>query len=151
MEIIGAKSKRQATLHNLNICTNAKREQSMQFVDIGLSVKSATCNLGASRPEEYGDYYTWGETKPRIGDSWDYIEENTPYYDSSKNWGSTKYGKYIRSDNKIILNSEDDASVTALGTPWRMPIEDEIKELIDMCTWTWTTMNGTNLTQSGRY
>ena len=125
----------------------------MEYVDLGLpsGLKWAKCNLGASKPSERGDYYAWGETAHKakyywitykwmqadhLG--WQYITKYTIadgqtegiWYDSS--------GAFI-GDNKTVLVAADDAATANLGSPWRMPTIDEIKELIDKCTWTWTT------------
>ncbi len=111
------------------------------YVDFGLSVKWATCNLGASSPEEYGDYYAWAETSPRTISPWNYDWNSTPYcLDTS----GGSWSKYTGSDGKTVLDPEDDAATIALGSPWRMPTFDEIKELLKKCKWTWTTMNGKN-------
>lgn len=115
-----------------------------RYVDLGLSVKWATCNLGASSPEEYGNYYAWAETKPRTGSSWYYDWKTAPYYLSGDSYENVKWSKYTGSDGKTVLDPADDAATVALGSPWRMPTLDEIKELKDKCTWTWTTMNGKN-------
>jgi uncharacterized protein (TIGR02145 family) len=102
-----------------------------EYVDLGLSVKWATCNLGATNPEDYGNYYAWGETEPKDT----YTKDNNTYY-SAGNW--IKYGK------GDILESDDDAATAALGTGWRMPTKDEFEEILNTCTCTWTTQNGIN-------
>lgn len=117
---------------------------SCEYVDLGLSVKWATCNLGASSPEEYGDYYAWAETKPRTGSSWYYKYNTTPYYLGGDSYKNVKWSKYTGSDGKTVLDAGDDAATVALGSPWRMPTLDEIKELRDKCTCTWTSLNGKN-------
>lgn len=96
------------------------------YVDLGLSVKWATCNVGASSPEEYGDYYAWGETTTKS----DYSLSN-----------SKTYGK---SFNDIKGNSQYDAARANWGGDWRMPTKAEQEELLNNCTWTWTTQNGVN-------
>ncbi len=126
-------------VHDPNGYTNG-----VDYVDLGLSVKWATCNLGASSPEEYGNYYAWGETTPRTGSSgssWYYDCDTTPYcLDSS----GDSWSKYSGSDGKTVLDPSDDAATVALGAPWRMPTLDEIVELKEKCEWTWTKMNGKN-------
>lgn len=92
-------------------------------VDLGLSVKWATCNVGATTPEEYGDYFAWGETTTRET----YTEET-----------------YNVSMNDISGNAQYDAATANWGGDWRMPTYDELNELINSCTWTWTTQNGIN-------
>lgn len=114
----------------------------VDYVDLGLSVKWATCNLGASSPEEYGNYYAWAETEPRTGNSWNYTWSTTPYYLSGDSYDNVKWSKYTGSDGKTVLDAEDDAAAIALGFPWRIPTLDEMNELLNNCTWTWTSMNG---------
>lgn len=114
----------------------------VEYVDLGLSVMWATCNLGASSPEEYGNYYAWAETKPRTGSSWNYDFKSAPYRLSGKSYKNVKWSKYTGSDGKTVLDPADDAATVVLGSPWRMPTADEMKELLDKCKWTWTTMNG---------
>lgn len=94
------------------------------YVDLGLSVKWATCNVGADSPEEYGDYFAWGETKPKLFYTRE-EEENNTY-----------------TDNPEALSSIRDAASVNMGGSWRMPTLKELKELVDKCTWTWTTLNG---------
>lgn len=113
-----------------------------EYIDLGLSVKWATCNVGADSPEDYGDYFAWGETEPQTS--------NRYYWDSYK-WckGSlstmTKYCTSSSSgtvDNKTVLDPEDDAAHVNWGGSWRMPTRAEQDELRTKCTWTWTTQNG---------
>ncbi len=116
-----------------------------EAVDLGLSVKWASCNLDASSPEEMGSEYAWGETESKDYSSWgDYtwcIFYDNPYMKLSKyNW-SPYYGIV---DNKRILEPEDDAAHKKLGGKWRIPTKAEFDELIANCTWTWTKQNGTN-------
>ena len=97
-----------------------------EYVDLGLSVKWATCNVGANAPEEYGDYFAWGETSPKE----EYTEEN-----------SLTYGKQM---SDISGNAQYDAATANWGGSWRMPTKAEQQELLNNCTWTWTTQNGVN-------
>ena len=116
-----------------------------EAVDLGLSVKWASFNLGASKPEEHGDYYAWGETEPYY-DSFDpltWMEGKEPGYD----WATyvfcngsynnlTKYNNdisYGLVDNKMSLNQDDDAAYRHWGGSWRMPTQSEFQELIDNC------------------
>ena len=130
----------------------------VDYVDLGLpsGLKWAKCNLGAPKPSEPGDHYAWGETDPKAEYTWatykwmqagqseaKYITKYTIadgetggiWYDSS--------GAFI-GDNKTALVAADDAATAKLGSPWRMPTIDEFQELIDKCTWTWTTQDGVN-------
>ena len=113
-----------------------------EYVDLGLSVKWATCNIGASKPEEYGDYFAWGETKPKSVYDWSTYKwcrggkESQTKYSISSNYGTV--------DNKKNLELSDDAARANWGGSWRMPTKEEQDELRNECTWTWTTQNGIN-------
>ena len=111
-----------------------------EAVDLGLSVKWAACNIGAESPEEYGGYYAWGEMEEKSNYNWSTYK----WCDGSYN-SITKYctdSCYGRVDNKTVLDPEDDVAHVKWGGNWRMPTLDEIKELLEMCTWEWTTLNG---------
>ena len=107
-------------------------------VDLGLSVYWSTCNLGASKPEEYGDYYAWGETEIKEDYSW-----STYKFGTSASGPFSKYNT-MPSFGAVDLDPEDDAAHVILGGKWRMPTDAERTELIEKCTWTWTTQNGVN-------
>ena len=96
------------------------------YVDLGLSVKWATCNVGASQPHGYGNYYAWGETTTKS----EYTADN-----------SRTYGKNM---SDISGNSSYDAARANWGGSWRMPTKAEMKELKNKCTWKWTTQSGVN-------
>ena len=111
-----------------------------EYVDLGLSVKWATCNVGATKPEEYGDYFAWGETQPKSTYNWSTYKWCRGSYD----W-QTKYctnSSYGTVDNKTTLEAADDAARANWGGSWRMPTYAELTELRNNCTWTWTTQNG---------
>ena len=111
-----------------------------EYVDLGLSVRWATCNVGASKPEEYGDYFAWGETEPKSTYNW-----STYKYCNGSSTSLTKYctdSSYGTVDNKTILEAADDAARANWGGSWRMPTDAELTELREQCTWTWTTQNG---------
>ena len=97
-----------------------------QYVDLGLSsgLKWATCNVGADNPEEYGNYYAWGETETKA----EYTQDN-----------SVTFGQQL---NDISGNAQYDAAAANWGGSWRMPTRDEIRELIYNCSWTPETQNG---------
>ncbi len=107
-----------------------------EYVDLGLSVKWATCNVGANSPEEYGDYFAWGETSTK--ETYDY--DNCPTYRLSTS--QLKSQGYIDSEGN--LTPQYDAATANWGGDWRMPTYDELNELRNSCTWTWTTQNGVN-------
>ena len=107
-----------------------------KYVDLGLSVKWATMNVGATTPEGYGDYFAWGETSTK--DTYDW----STYFDT--NDGGDTFTKYNNEGGKTVLDPEDDAAHVNWGGSWRMPTKAEWQELLDNCTWTWTTQNGIN-------
>ncbi len=100
-------------------------ENGYEWVDLGLSVKWATCNVGATKPEEYGNYYAWGETTTKST------------YNSST---------YTYTSNPSTLPLSKDAAAVNMGGSWRMPTRAEQDELRTECTWTWTSnYNGTGV------
>ena len=113
-----------------------------EYVDLGLSVKWATCNVGAVSPEDYGDYFAWGETEPKDFYAWSTYKWCNGSYDTlTKYCTDSKYGTV---DNKTVLDLEDDAAHVNWGGDWRMPTKAEQDELYNNCTWEWTTQNGVN-------
>ena len=115
-----------------------------EYVDLGLSVKWATCNVGATSPEDYGDYFAWGETEAKEYYDWGTYKYCNGTYDSmTKYCTNSSYGTV---DNKTTLELSDDAARVNWGGSWRMPTKAEQDELrnTDNCTWTWTTQNGVN-------
>ena len=120
----------------------ANIENGHEYVDLGLSVKWATCNVGANAPEESGDYFAWGETQTKSTYDWGtYKWCNGSPYTLTKYCTDSDCGTV---DNKTILDKEDDAAAVNWGGSWRMPSDDELTELRTECTWTWTTQNGVN-------
>ena len=112
------------------------------YVDLGLpsGVKWATCNVGASAPEEYGGYYAWGETERKADFTWNsYKWCNGDEYSMSKYCINVRYGNV---DERTVLNPEDDVATVEWGGNWRMPTAAELQELIDNCTWQWVSVNG---------
>ncbi len=117
------------------------------YVDLGLPSGTlwATCNVGATSPEEYGNYYAWGEVEPKTYYNWSSEGDYKwgVYNGSDTNYGMTKYNK---TDGKTVLDPEDDAATVNWGGDWRMPTVDEIEELYSNCTREWTTdYNGTGI------
>ena len=115
-----------------------------EYVDLGLSVKWATCNVGATTPEEYGDYFAWGETQPKENYNWSTYKYGTDYDQLTKYCNNSSYGKGGFTDNKTVLDPEDDAATANWGGTWRMPTKAEQDELRNNCTWRWATQNGEN-------
>lgn len=124
----------------------ASDSQEHEYVDLGLSVCWGTCNLGASSPQEYGNYYAWGDTEPMNASNENYYKHGyqggTRIF--TKYCNDSKYGHDGFTDNKVILDPEDDAATASLGDNWRMPTYEEFNELKKHCTWTWTSVSGTN-------
>lgn len=116
-------------------CTKDIKENKHEAVDLGLSVKWATLNVGAKSPGEIGTYFTWGETR---------IRANRNYSWDTYKWGKeNKITKYCTNsengkvDNRTTLNKEDDVASVAWGGKWRMPTNKELEELIYECIWEW--------------
>ena len=112
----------------------------VEYVDLGLPSGNlwATCNLGASSPEAYGDYYAWGETKPKQ----EYTYPNHKWYkEGAPSLGFTKYNN---EDGKLTLEDEDDAVIQKLGNGWRTPTLADFRELTNqkLTTIKKTTLNG---------
>ena len=105
-----------------------------EYVDLGLSVKWATCNVGASKPEEYGDYFAWGETSTKET----YDRDNCPTY--GLGYSSLQSQGYIDSEGN--LTAQYDAARANWGGDWRMPTRAEQEELLNNCTWKWRKQNG---------
>lgn len=97
-----------------------------EWVDLGLSVRWATCNVGASNPSDYGNYYAWGETKTKSS----YTADNSRTYEVSM--------------SDISGNIRYDAATANWGGGWRMPTKEEFEELLDKCNWQWSSQGGRN-------
>lgn len=109
----------QTTIEHLNMIVRTGHD----FVDLGLpsGTKWATCNVGATNPEDFGNYYAWGETSTK---------------------GAYTSSNYMYSANTDILPASVDAATANWGAYWRMPTAAEMQELLDYCTVTWTIQNG---------
>ena len=132
-----------------------------EAINLGLpsGIKWASFNLGASKQEDYGEYYAWGETEPYYNclDPLMWKEGKEAGYDwTSYKWCNgtddtmtkycfdSSYGYNGFTDGKTRLDSEDDAAFVNLGDDWRMPTDAEMTELRESCTWMWTTRGGIN-------
>ncbi len=123
------------------------QENGYEWVNLGLpsGLKWASCNVGATNPEDKGNYYAWGEVKPKENYSWaTYKYANGDYDKLTKYCNDATYGDNSFTDTKIILDPEDDAAHYNWGGNWRMPTSAEIDELLNNCTWEWTTQNEVN-------
>ena len=120
----------------LGLCPDAAHPHQ---IDMGTGVKFACCNVGASSPVEYGDYFAWGETKTKSNYDW-----STYSLCRGSSSTMTKYcnnSSYGTVDYKTKLELTDDAARANWGSPWRMPTIEELTALNDKCTWTWTTIS----------
>ena len=107
-----------------------------EYVDLGLpsGLKWATCNVGATKPEEYGDYFAWGEVEPKEF----YVWSNYKY-----SIGETQMLKYSpRIDHNTELDIDDDVAIVNWGDSWRIPTYEELMELRTNCVWRWINKNG---------
>ena len=126
-------------------CVNAQTHKDHDYVDLGLPSGTlwATCNVGATTPEGYGDYFAWGETQPKTTYDW-----NTYKYVNGKSEKLTKYcnkadkGNNGFTDNLTTLQAGDDPATANWGSGWRTPSKEQWEELQDNTTNTWTTRNG---------
>lgn len=118
-------------------------EAGHNYVDLGLSAKWATCNIGATTPEGFGDYFSWGETE---------VKERYSRHNYKWAKGVGIYGfrgvmplavpnKYNHKDCKFTLDLEDDAAHALWGGSWRMPTKEEIEELIANCSFSEVIVN----------
>lgn len=109
-----------------------------RMVDMGLSVKWASYNVGATKPEEYGNFYAYGEIEPKE----EYTLENYQwYFEDYNDWDCDEWEKYYKLGATFTGTNYDVAHVK-WGDEWRMPTRAEWNELINNCTWAWTGVNG---------
>lgn len=134
-------------------------ENGHDWVDLGFDTKWATCNVGATKPEEYGNYYAWGEITTKEIYTWNtykYCTYNWILDYKSKIYGDHYASSYIElikycvrsrdgkdgfTDTLITLEATDDAATANWGEPWRMPTQAEWNQLYnrDNCIWIWTS------------
>lgn len=117
------------------------------YVDLGLPSGTlwATCNVGANAPEEYGDYFAWGETEPKTNYDWStYQYGNGDHRQLTKYCSDAGYGYELFTDSLTVLMPEDDAATTNWGNGWHIPSLEQYKELLQNTTNTWITQNGVN-------
>ena len=124
----------------LAACEPEPKPVTVDVVDLGLSVKWATCNLGATTTNPAGDQYAWGETANKT----DYTWETYKFYSVDETAGP-QLAKYNTDatlgtpDNLLGLEAEDDVATQKLGADWRIPTIDDWDELASYCEWVWTT------------
>ena len=112
------------------------------YVDLGLpsGLLWATMNVGAYSPDDYGDYFAWGETTTKSNYDWETYKWCKGDYDSLTKYNTNS--SYGTVDNKTVLELDDDAAHVNWGGNWSIPSKDEFEELINNCTWTWMTQGG---------
>ena len=131
----------------LNFTTEIGSSGDHAYVDLGLpsGLLWATCNVGADNPEDYGDYFAWGETQPKDFYDWNTYQYCMGSYNTmTKYCSNSSYGYNGFTDNLTTLLPEDDAATANWGGNWRMPTKEEWQELYNNTTVTWTTQNGVN-------
>ena len=113
----------------------------------------AECNVGATRPEEYGYYFWWGDTVgyTNTESGWISVKDGTSFAFADSGTAASTYTKYYSAllsagyiDSTGNLVAAHDAATAHLGAPWRMPTSEEIEALVNNCTTTWITTNGVN-------
>lgn len=116
-----------------------------EWMDLGLSVKWATCNVGATQPQGRGTFLSWGETEWKDEYTW----QNYRFWIDGRSYDNVKLSKYNNSivsygpaDGKTVLEPFDDAAAVNWGGQWRMPTKAEFDELKKNCQWTWTSLDG---------
>ena len=117
------------------------------YVDLGLRSGTmwATCNVGAERPEDYGDYFAWGETRSKSVYDWStYTYCKGDYNQLTKYCSESDFGFEGFTDKLKTLESGDDAATANWGGGWRTPTYSDWVELLTRCDYTWTTQNGVN-------
>ena len=134
-----------ATLLTLLSMQTTNAQTTHEYVDLGLPSGTlwATCNVGANTPEEYGDYFAWGDTSAK--DYYDYSNYkycNGSFTSFTKYCTTSDYGYNGFTDGKTELEPDDDAATAIMGDSWCTPSIDQIKELIGKCTKKWTQHNG---------
>lgn len=148
--VIDSKSGQTATVYvTVTEAVTPIDENSEDVIDLGLpsGMLWASCNLGATKSEEIGEYYAWGEISPNWYDASGQYSMDISHSGMGLRWDMTKYctkEKYGTVDNKISLDLKDDVVHVVLKGRYRMPSWQDYEELITNCTAEWTALNGVN-------
>jgi len=131
-----------------SVLSSSGKERGHSYVDLGLPSGTlwATCNVGAATPQDYGNYYAWGEITTKETYTWDTYKYGSAGNQLVKYCDNSEYGKDGFTDNKTTLELSDDAAYMNWGGKWRMPTYDQQEELMSQCYWVWTnSYNGSNV------
>ena len=126
-----------ALIPNTRLDYNIYGSKNYDFINLGLPSETlwATHNIGANLPEDTGNYYAWGESEEKNNYEWDNYFDNIFDSDHVINYGNNA---------KETLDLEDDAAHLLWSGGWHVPTKDQFTELLNECTWTWTTRNNIN-------
>jgi len=124
-----------------SVLSSSGKERGHSYVDLGLPSGTlwATCNVGAATPQDYGNYYAWGEITTKETYTWDTYKYGSAGNQLVKYCTKSSYGKNSFTDNKTTLELSDDAAYMNWGGKWRIPTNVQQEELLDECYWVWTS------------
>ena len=123
--------------------TSSRVINSHEYVDLGLSVLWATCNVGASSPGVTGNFYSWGETSPKgVYSHTNYSLGNAEQFYKYVPYNYPLYSMTYSPDGRLALEYQDDAASSNWGSPWRTPTKAEFEELNTRCSHQWTSRDG---------
>ena len=124
-----------------SVLSSSGKERGHSYVDLGLPSGTlwATCNVGAATPQDYGNYYAWGEITTKETYTWDTYKYGSAGNQLVKYCDNSEYGKDGFTDNKTTLELSDDAAYMNWGGKWRIPTNVQQEELLDECYWVWTS------------
>ena len=129
------------------VTTDTIADVNHTYVNLGLPSGTlwASCNIGANNPYEYGDYFAWGETATKTSYNWASYSFSKEATDKlTKYCTKAQFGSNGFNDSKIAIERSDDVASVKWGLPWHIPTIDQMQELKDYCTWTWTIRSGKN-------
>ena len=124
-----------------SVLSSSGKERGHSYVDLGLPSGTlwAVCNVGAATPQDYGNYYAWGETTTKETYNWSTYKYGSTSKQLTKYCDNSEYGKDGFTDNKTTLELSDDAAYMNWGGKWRIPTNVQQEELLDECYWVWTS------------